>query len=128
MLMKILITEADAREIVDRSVLEGFRDFQQPGESDLVDTLISLFVEDTTKRLSTLKPALIIGDAAAIKRAAHNVKGAAGNIGAHRLARFCGELEQKASQTGEAEVLISQLEQEFKQVIEVLSSMKNTEQ
>lgn len=115
------------QEIVDLSVLESFRDYQQPGEPDLVGKLIDLFVEDTTERISVIKQAIIDGDTALIKREAHNAKGGAGNIGAHRMAASCRELEQKASQPADAAVVISNLESEFKQVIEVLNNMKQTE-
>ncbi len=116
--------EKAASEIIDFSVLEGFRGFQPPGEPDLVDNLIDLFTEDTAGRLAILKQAAADADAAAINREAHNVKGAAGNIGAGRMAEICRELEQKASQENEAKALISRLESEFKQVVEVLNSMR----
>ncbi len=98
-----------------------------PGQPDLVDELIDLLVEDTTGRFSVLKQAAIDRNAAAIKSEAHNIKGAAGNIGARQMAELCRELEQKASQNDEAKVLISRLEQEFKQVVEVLGSMRQPE-
>ena len=117
----------DSQQFVDLSILEGFRNFQKPGQPDLVEKLIDLFFEDTTGRFSILKQAVIDRNAAAIKSEAHSIKGAAGNIGAAQMAELCKVLEQKASQNDEAKVLISRLEQEFKQVIEVLASMRQPE-
>jgi HPt (histidine-containing phosphotransfer) domain-containing protein len=114
----------NASEIIDYSVLESFRDFQQPGEPDLVGKLIDLFIADTTKRISVIKRAILDGDAAILKREAHNAKGGAGNIGARRMAACCRELEQAASEPHNATVLISRLEDEFKQVIEALNNVK----
>jgi CheY-like chemotaxis protein/HPt (histidine-containing phosphotransfer) domain-containing protein len=117
----------DPQQFVDLSILEGFRNFQKPGQPDLIDKLIDLFVEDTTGRFLVLKQAAIDRRAAAIKSEAHNIKGAAGNIGARQMAELCKELEQKASQNDEAKILISRLEQEFKQVVEVLGTMRQPE-
>ncbi|MEJ7849697.1 MAG: PAS domain S-box protein [Pyrinomonadaceae bacterium] len=117
----------DSQRFVDLSILEGFRNFQKPGQPDLVGKLINLFVEDTTRRFSILRQAGIDRNAAVIKGEEHNIKGAAGNIGARQMAELCKELEQKASQNDEAKVLISRLEQEFKQVVEILASMRQPE-
>ncbi len=116
-------SKEDSQQFVDLSILEGFRNFQKSGQPNLVNKLIDLFVEDTTGRFAILRQAAIDRNAAAIKGEAHNIKGAAGNIGAAPMAELCKELEQKASQNDEAKVLISRLEQEFKQVVEILSSM-----
>ncbi|MEJ7622918.1 MAG: response regulator [Pyrinomonadaceae bacterium] len=121
------ISKENSQQLVDHSILEGYRNFQKPGQPDLINKLIDLFVEDTTGRFSILKQAAIDGNAAAIKSEAHNIKGAAGNIGAAHMATICKDLEQKASQNDEAQVLISRLEEEFKQVVEVLSSMQQPE-
>jgi PAS domain S-box-containing protein len=107
---------------VDLSVLESFSYLQKPGQPSLIGNLIDLFVEDTSRRLSQLRQ--MSADPDAIKKAAHNVKGAAGNIGALRMAELCGNLEQNAAREFEAEKLIAQLEVEFDQVVEVLSSLR----
>ena len=122
-----IVSSENMSEIIDLSILESFRDYQQPGEPDLVGKLIDLFVVDTTGRISVIKQAIIDGDSALIKREAHNAKGGAGNIGARRMAACCKELEQKAAQSDEAAIVITQLESEFRQVIEVLNNVKQPE-
>ncbi len=121
------LSAEDSQQFIDLSILEGFRTFQKPGQPDLVEKLINLFVEDTTVRFSILKHAAVDRNAVAIKSEAHNIKGAAGNIGARQMAVFCKELEQKASQNDEAKVLISHLQQEFNQVVEVLRGIRQPE-
>jgi len=117
----------EVREIIDLSVLESFREFQQPGEPDLVGKLIDLFITSTTERIMVIRQAITDGDTAVIKREAHNAKGGAGNIGAHRMAACCKELEQKASQPDEAAVSTARMEIEFNEVIQVLNLVKQPE-
>ena len=112
-----------SKHIVDLSIIESYREWQQPDQPDLVDNLIRLFVEDSTKRISNLKKATAGGDTMMIKSEAHNVKGAAGNIGALRMVGICRELEQNTSQINNA-VLVSRLESEFKQAVEILDTAR----
>jgi hypothetical protein len=42
------------------------------------------------------------------------------------MTELCAELEQKANQIKEAETLVSLLENEFKQVIEALNSIRKS--
>jgi CheY-like chemotaxis protein len=109
--------------VIDLSVLESFREFQQPGETDLVTELINLFINDGKGRLSILKKALAEKDIKAIKREAHSLTGGAGNIGARQMTLLSRELEQKADQITEAEPLIRQLENEFEQAVNCLEAI-----
>jgi len=120
------VCKKELHKIVDLSVLEGYRDFQQLGEPDLVNELIDLFAEDTTARLSVIRQAVIDNDLVAIKKETHNLKSAAGNIGAFQMAGICGKLEQKALKTADTYVLISKLEAEFKQVVEILGPVRRS--
>ncbi|MEP6901725.1 MAG: PAS domain S-box protein [Actinomycetota bacterium] len=113
--------QKDARQVIDLSILSSLRDLQQPDEPDLVTKLIDLFIKDGRVRLQSLQNALIDGDSSIIKKEAHSVQGSAANIGAQYMARLCEELEQKANQTKEAEILITQLDHEFGQVIKTLN-------
>ena len=82
--------------------------------------------EKTKERLQILGAAIINSDAAVIKVEAHNIKGSAGNIGAHQMTALCAELEQKIQDKIKAKNIFSQLEQEFKQVADVLNSIRQT--
>jgi CheY-like chemotaxis protein/HPt (histidine-containing phosphotransfer) domain-containing protein len=117
-------SQENMNEVVDLSALANFREFQQPGEKDLVNELIDLFIEDANKRLSILKKAVLELDVATIKRQAHNLKGGAGNIGAHQMAALSSDLEQKADNINEVEAVIFELESEFKKVVRFLDLME----
>jgi HPt (histidine-containing phosphotransfer) domain-containing protein len=121
------IPPEDEPAILDLSVLDGFKDYQQPGEPDFVDKILHLFVEDTALRLKALRKAFAENDLAGMKQETHKIKGASGNIGAHRMAALTRELEEKFDIVEEAAVLLSQLEDGFKKVMEVLDSMRHPE-
>jgi HPt (histidine-containing phosphotransfer) domain-containing protein len=61
--------------------------------SGFLDEVVSLFVNDTPRRLSGLRDALAGGDAVAAERLAHSIKGSSSNIGAPHVAALAGELE-----------------------------------
>ena len=78
----------DTTPILDLAALAQLRaladDVARPGE-DVLGRLLQIFVEDSAARLVTLQAAWTAGDAAAAARAAHNLKGAAANMGALRV-------------------------------------------
>lgn len=60
----------------------------------LMHTVLTLFLEDCPVQLSTLEAAVRCRDVEAIHRAAHALKGAAGNVSAGALAGAARSLEQ----------------------------------
>src|SRR5262249_44446063 len=52
------------------------------GDEQLMADVVRLFMDDCPKRLAAIKDAIDAGDAAALKSAAHTLKGAAGNLSA----------------------------------------------
>ena len=83
-----------AVEAVDLSVFLSLEEAQVAGEPDLVVELIDLYAEDTPRRLAAMKSALAAGDLAALRRAAHGLKGSSASLGARRVALLCEELER----------------------------------
>ncbi len=118
--------EDQPNESIDLAVLEGFKDYQRPGEPDLVEKLIGLFVEDTCTNMSALHYAVIEKDETEIKRLAHQIKGSAGNIGAYNMAGICGQLEENASITDDAKVAVDSLETDFQRVIKILNNRNDS--
>lgn len=121
------LSPKEKSEIIDFSILENFKELQQPGESDLTAELITLFIEDTNRRLSVLKSAFIEKDTQTVKKEAHGIKGAAGTIGALQVAKLCLELEQNI-ETAKAPKIVMRLEKEFKQAIRILENLKNVKE
>jgi len=88
---------------IDKDVLEMLAELQAPGEPDLVSELVELFLRDTPERLRVLETRPI--DAADAVRAAHTVKGSAGNIGAVALQAQAAALEAAGHDGASAETL-----------------------
>lgn len=109
-------------ESIDLTVLESFKDFQRPGEPDFIESLIGLFVADTQRNLSALNYAIMENDKDEVKRLAHQMKGSAGNIGAHHMAGICGQLEEKALPIDEAKAAAFRLQSDFETVIKILDA------
>ena len=61
---------------------------------EIVDQLVDLFVDSTPPLLEELRDGAGRGDAEAVRRAAHKLKGSCQNIGASWLATLASEIEQ----------------------------------
>src|SRR3954464_13149346 len=61
---------------------------------EIVDQLIELFVESTPPLLAELRSGAEAGDADAVRRSAHKLKGSCQNIGAGFLATLAHDLER----------------------------------
>jgi HPt (histidine-containing phosphotransfer) domain-containing protein len=75
---------------LDMHVVGELREIMGEDFCVLVDT----FVSDSTVRLADLATALEDGDPEAFRRAAHSLKGSAGNLGAKSLMELCLQLER----------------------------------
>jgi CheY-like chemotaxis protein/HPt (histidine-containing phosphotransfer) domain-containing protein len=108
--------------VLDLAVLQNLRELQLPDGSDVLAKVIELFSEDTPKRLAEIKAIIERGDAAALARSAHALKGSSGNLGASRLAKLSVELETASLKDNldKAPGLLARLETEFGQVRQAL--------
>ena len=81
----------DARvPLLDRSVLTDV--FRHNSESR--GYLIGVFVEESRARIEQLAAAEALGDATAMERLAHALKGSAGAVGARRLEQVCRSIHE----------------------------------
>ncbi|MDQ3372932.1 MAG: response regulator, partial [Acidobacteriota bacterium] len=119
-----IFLQQDERKIIDLSVLDGFREIQQPDAPDLVNKLIDLFIEDTTKSVSSLKKAVVDKDVNTIKKQAHNVKGSSSFIGAVGLTAISAELAENALDISQMEILITEFEAEFEKALQLFRAMR----
>jgi HPt (histidine-containing phosphotransfer) domain-containing protein len=78
---------------VDREVLARLRRLQGKNEPNIVAELASMFLEDARSRLAAVEEALQKGDALAVERAAHKLKGGSGSMGARGMYALCAQLE-----------------------------------
>jgi HPt (histidine-containing phosphotransfer) domain-containing protein len=70
---------------LDPRSLDTLRQLTTPGEPDVLAQVLRLFLDEAPRRLDRLHSALAQGNAGEFQRAAHSLKGAAGNIGATAL-------------------------------------------
>jgi HPt (histidine-containing phosphotransfer) domain-containing protein len=101
--MRLIVSSTSARKaivypILDPAVLDTLRQLNQVGEPDVLSEVLGLFIADAPLRLEAISAAVGNGDARALQRAAHTLKGAAGTIGATGLQAACRTLEEVAQQ------------------------------
>jgi HPt (histidine-containing phosphotransfer) domain-containing protein len=68
------------------------------GDRDLLQELIGVFLEDAPQRIEGVRRALADGDADALYKAAHALKGSAGNFGAPNVVSRANRLEALAQE------------------------------
>jgi PAS domain S-box-containing protein len=116
--------ETAANDVFDRASLLARID----GDETLLQELIGLFLEDAPQRLDHLRNALVNNDPQQLERIAHTLKGAAGNVCAHRTFEAAKRLERLAKM---GEVLkttdaFTDLEMEITRLQTVLSAFIET--
>jgi HPt (histidine-containing phosphotransfer) domain-containing protein len=113
---------------LDLHVLDALRADQDDDEPVFVNELIDLFLEELSLRLADLHSALMCADIEAAGRAAHTLKGSAGNVGAMGLMEIAGQIEKQASE-GRPNLgsLMSRLEKEAARVAAALEQQKRAD-
>ncbi|MDO8277202.1 MAG: response regulator [Burkholderiaceae bacterium] len=81
--------------LIDMSRLNEFKEFDDEALT-MTREVVALFIEDAPHRLQAVEEAVVAGDALALSRAAHALKGAAGNIGAAAVQALATALEADA--------------------------------
>src|SRR5262249_20186437 len=80
---------------VDTDVITAMRaEYQVEGEPDILSRLIDLFLESTTENCVAIRDAITQGDARALERAAHSLKGGSATLGARPLAATSQRLQE----------------------------------
>ncbi len=79
-------------EVLDLTRLEEAFEDDTAGIADLLD----MALQTGAKHRSSLVQGIAAGDAAAVAKAAHGIKGSAGNIGANHVYRLATELDARA--------------------------------
>jgi HPt (histidine-containing phosphotransfer) domain-containing protein len=82
--------------VLDLAVTNALRTLTPPGEPDVLAEVLNLFLAEVPPRMTRLRNAWTAGNIEEVQRAAHSLKGSAGNIGARRLYGVCSRLDEKA--------------------------------
>jgi two-component system sensor histidine kinase/response regulator len=103
-----------ARQVLDAAALLERID----GDTALLADLARLFREESPKWLAAMRDAIDRGDAPTLERAAHTLKGSAGNLAAHRTAHAAQRLEHlgREQNLAPAREALAQLEEEWKRL------------
>lgn len=85
-------------------------------------TLIKTYVQDSAARLEDLREAYARGDADAVRKSAHSLKGASANLGLVYLAELCRQFEEAGREGNIAgrEAQLLQIQQERDRAVEIL--------
>ena len=79
--------------VLDSAVVSALRQLTAPGEPDVLAEVLELFLVEVPARLDRLRNAWAAGNIEEVRRAAHSLKGSAGNIGACRLYEVCRQFD-----------------------------------
>ncbi|MBA3945548.1 MAG: PAS domain-containing protein [Herpetosiphonaceae bacterium] len=78
---------------LDHAMLNELRGLQEEGMPDLLSELVDLFMDEAPRLITAIRAAITMGDAGALRVAAHTLKGCSSNLGALVLAGECKKLE-----------------------------------
>jgi HPt (histidine-containing phosphotransfer) domain-containing protein len=89
-----------------------------------VAELAGIFLEDARSGLSDLEEAVQRGDAPAVERVAHTLKGGSGSMGARGMSGICAQLEATGASgdLSSGPGLLGRLEEEFGRVERALGA------
>ncbi len=105
---------------VDISALQDLKDIMEGEFKTLIDT----FIADSTSKLEELAAVIGAGDAEALRKVAHSLKGSSSNICAGELSELARQLEfmgKEGSTSGAADILV-RLRGEFQTVASILQN------
>jgi CheY-like chemotaxis protein/HPt (histidine-containing phosphotransfer) domain-containing protein len=103
---------------LDAETVARLRELAAATDASLLTQIFESFLGDGENRIQQLRGALEKGDTEILRKTAHALKGASGNIGALRVAEISQQLQalgEAGSLEGAGE-LVDQLENEFEQV------------
>jgi HPt (histidine-containing phosphotransfer) domain-containing protein len=108
-----------AEKLIDWARLEQFKEFDDE-QMSMTQELIALFTADAPKRLQNIRQALAGVSMKDMSRAAHELRGAASNVGAVALAKSCQTLEELPHDSewlGQADPLVGRVEDLMRQTL-----------
>jgi HPt (histidine-containing phosphotransfer) domain-containing protein len=103
---------------IDLEAISNLKELNPGDDGEFLREIVSIYIEDTPKRIADLKSCLASGDVKTFTRAAHTIKGSSANVGAQIL-RSLGERMELISRTdglGAVAPLVAECEAEFAHV------------
>ncbi len=81
-------------EPIDMAVVEELLSLSEEGDPELLVDLINLYLQDGPQKVAEISAGVDQQDYERVERAAHSLKGAAGNLGAVCVQNDCEALQQ----------------------------------
>ena len=103
---------------------EALERLEEWGGADLVQKMVSLFLENSPERLEQIRAAFADDPGSLPERGSHSLKSSAANVGAVQVREVCALIEHASSEEDWARVreLVPQLESAYAEVVEALES------
>jgi len=104
---------------INMAVIDELLSLGDDGDASLLTDLIQMFLEDAPVKLNSIKTGFAKRDMNIVEKAAHSMKGSAGNLGATQIQEVCDQLQRSCHQSNPEEIagLVAQLEVPFAQVL-----------
>src|SRR4051812_35184477 len=111
-------------EPIDDAVLNNLAQLQREGRPDIVNRVITLFLESAPALLKDLQEGAEDGDAARLGRASHALKSCAANVGAAAFSARCDELEAlaRAGQVADAPARVRGIVEDYRRAETALAA------
>ena len=115
---------ADADQIFDELEILG----RLGDNQELLQEIIGMACADLPVRLQQMQQALISEDRAALRQAAHTIKGMAANLSAYRLQQVASQLEDKTESAtfSQLQLLVTQVAEQVIVLVELLTKKQAT--
>jgi CheY-like chemotaxis protein/HPt (histidine-containing phosphotransfer) domain-containing protein len=115
---------APAIEPIDEAVLASLAQLQREGRPDIVNRVITLFLESAPALLKELHEGAECGDTNRLSRASHALKSCAANVGAAAFSARCDELEALArgGQVPDAPARVRSIVEDYRRAEAALSA------
>jgi len=82
-----------ALAVLDHQVLESIRSLDSQGNDELLNKVVGLYLDESSKSMAGLQQAASHRDWSSVRRTAHSLKSSSANVGAMRLAALFRQIE-----------------------------------
>jgi HPt (histidine-containing phosphotransfer) domain-containing protein len=110
-------------ELLDRGPLLRLREFRTPDAPDPAHEVAQAFLDLTPTRLAMMRAAAATGDAAEVRRLAHQLHGSCGVVGAVAMETLSAQVERSTSSGGELFSRVVELEGLFARTRPLLQTL-----
>ena len=83
-----------ATSVIDKAAIEGILYLQKQTGSPLLQKIVASYLQEATAKLTEIAAAIDSADSESLRKSAHGLKSASGNVGASQVREICKQLEQ----------------------------------